>query len=187
MWPLLFCSILVLAVIVERAFILAGARKKIIEPLQHSRMLFIQGDAEGALQLSGAIKDPIADIFLMGCDPANAEIAGEEKERLISRKGTRFLRRMEDHLRILLIIGNITPVIGLLGTVTGMIKAFIKIQELQGSVNASVLAGGIWEALITTAAGLAVAIPAHIAYHYFEGQVDNMADEISDIAHDILQ
>ncbi|MCK4249370.1 MAG: MotA/TolQ/ExbB proton channel family protein, partial [Candidatus Omnitrophica bacterium] len=64
--------------------------------------------------------------------------------------------------------------------------AFIKIQELGGRVDASVLAGGIWEALITTAAGLSVAIPTLVAYHYFEGRVDNLSSQMKDAASELL-
>ena len=94
---------------------------------------------------------------------------------------------MDKNLRGLAVIGNIAPLLGLLGTVTGMIRAFMKIQRLGGIVDASVLAGGIWEALITTAAGLSVAIPTLVAYHYFEGRIDNIASQIKDVASELLE
>ena len=77
----------------------------------------------------------------------------------------------ERRLTGLSVIAQVSPLLGLLGTVTGMIEAFRQIQDLQGQVNPSVLAGGIWEALITTAVGLTVAIPALIGYLYFRNLV----------------
>ena len=73
----------------------------------------------------------------------------------------------ERRLTGLSVVAQVAPLLGLLGTVTGMIAAFQRIQDLQGQVNPSDLAGGIWEALITTAAGLTVAIPALVGYLYF--------------------
>jgi biopolymer transport protein ExbB len=75
-------------------------------------------------------------------------------------------------MQLLATLGNIAPLLGLLGTVIGMIKAFMVIQEMGGKVNASVLAGGIWEAMLTTAVGLAVALPAMLAHGYLSAQVD---------------
>jgi len=77
--------------------------------------------------------------------------------------------------------------IGFLGTVTGMIKAFMEIQALGGNVNADVLAGGIWEAMVTTAGGLSVGIPTLIFYNYFVGRVDRIKFEIESAANELLK
>lgn len=106
------------------------------------------------------------------------DLNGEEKEKMITKVGSLELQRLEKNLGSLAVIAHISPLLGLLGTVTGMIKAFMKIQALGGRVDASVLAGGIWEALITTAAGLSVAIPTLVAYYYFEGKVDGFEKEM---------
>lgn len=99
----------------------------------------------------------------------------EELEKLVSMAGTREIQHLSQHVRGLGIIGSITPLIGLLGTVVGMVKTFMSIADASGQVNPSLLAGGIWEALLTTAAGLAVAIPVVIMYHYFEGVTERFA------------
>jgi len=82
------------------------------------------------------------------------------------------VRDLSRYLQALATIANIAPLLGLLGTVIGMIKAFMVIQEMGGKVNAAVLAGGIWEAMLTTALGLAVALPAMVAHSYLSGRVD---------------
>jgi len=85
------------------------------------------------------------------------------------------VQELEKNIDILGIIAHVAPLLGLLGTVVGMIRAFMRIEELAGRVNASVLAGGIWEALLTTAFGLAVAIPSFVMYHYFNRRIDGYA------------
>lgn len=101
-------------------------------------------------------------------------------ERELSVVGTRQVRSIEKGLSWLGLIATITPLLGLTGTVTGMIKAFMVISE-SSSVNPSMLAHGIWEALITTAAGLLIAIPIHIGHHYLEKQADEIAFVMKEI------
>ena len=96
----------------------------------------------------------------------------EDKRKILRRAGSRELEESEKRLKTLSVISNIATLLGLLGTVTGMIQTFIQIEASGGSADVTVLAGGIWEALLTTAAGLSVAIPAIVFYHYFEGIVD---------------
>jgi biopolymer transport protein ExbB len=86
---------------------------------------------------------------------------------------------MEFGLRTLGILGNTAPLLGLLGTITGMIKAFMVIEQAGGKVDAQALAGGIWEAMITTGVGLAVAIPLLILLHFLEGGVERRAQRLS--------
>jgi biopolymer transport protein ExbB len=106
----------------------------------------------------------------------------DEKE--VSIIGTKQIRRIEKGLSWLALIASIEPLLGLTGTVTGMIKAFIVIEK-STSVNPSMLAGGIWEALITTAAGLLVAIPIHIGHHYLENRADDIAFLLKEIASEL--
>ncbi|MCG7958633.1 MAG: MotA/TolQ/ExbB proton channel family protein [Candidatus Thiodiazotropha taylori] len=85
------------------------------------------------------------------------------------------VQRMTFGLRTLSILGNTAPLLGLLGTITGMIKAFMVIEQAGGKVDAQALAGGIWEAMITTGVGLAVAIPLLLLLHFLEGSVERRA------------
>jgi biopolymer transport protein ExbB len=89
------------------------------------------------------------------------------------------IQRMEFGLRTLGILGNTAPLLGLLGTITGMIKAFMVIEQAGGKVDAQALAGGIWEAMITTGIGLAVAIPLLILLHFLEGGVERRAQRMN--------
>jgi len=185
MWPILLCSIVSFTIVLERFYYLYRERTKIPNIFSRVKSLLKEERVDEALKLCEGTSGPIAHILAIGIHLRRRGL--EEKERIITRAGSRIVRQLEKNLRGLAIIGNITPLLGLLGTVTGMIKAFIKIQELGGRVDASVLAGGIWEALITTAAGLSVAIPTLVAYHYFEGRVDNIGARMKDEAADLLE
>lgn len=105
-------------------------------------------------------------------------IAREE----ITRIGQRDLAGLRRGLRVLELVMTIAPLIGLLGTVLGMIDAFRALEESGGQADPSVLAGGIWEALLTTAAGMAVAIPAAIALSWFEGVIERVQHDLEDMA-----
>jgi len=185
MWPIFLCSIISIAIILERFYALYRARTRIPNIFSRVKAFIKDGKSDQALKLCENASGLLARILAIGIHIRNRTL--EEKEKLISRAGSKLVRQLDRNLRGLAIIGNITPLLGLLGTVTGMIKAFMKIQELGGRVEPSVLAGGIWEALITTAFGLSVAIPTLVAYHYFEGRVDNIASEMKDTASELLE
>ena len=185
MWPILLCSIISLAIILERLYRFHRIRINIPEFFSSIRELLRKGKINEAQDLCQDTRAPIARILACGIRNHRKDVRVQEKS--ISRVGSWEVRGLEKHLRGLAIIGNIAPLIGLLGTVVGMIKAFAKIQELGGRVDASVLAGGIWEALLTTAAGLTVAIPTLVAYHYFEGKIDNMSCWMREVASELLE
>jgi biopolymer transport protein ExbB len=99
--------------------------------------------------------------------------------------GRRVAGRLERYLGMLAAMATVAPLLGLLGTVTGMIEVFQRVDDTiqaTGDVQAGVLASGIWEALMTTAAGLSVAIPAFIAARYLHGRVDNLVGELEERA-----
>lgn len=104
--------------------------------------------------------------------------AREETERFARRA----LSEARSGLRALDVIATVAPLLGLLGTVIGMIEAFQALQETGARADPSALAGGIWEALLTTAAGMAVAIPAALALAWFESLIDSAASDIEDLA-----
>jgi biopolymer transport protein ExbB len=93
---------------------------------------------------------------------------------------------MTRHIRLLELIAMISPLLGLLGTVTGMIQSFQELAAAEGAANASVLAGGIWQALLTTAAGLLVAIPAAVAAALLSGRAEGAAAMIEQSVGELL-
>lgn len=117
--------------------------------------------------------------------------AAEEKitdlARVAWRLGSEELQRMERGFRTLAVLGNTAPLLGLLGTIVGMIKAFMVIEQAGGKVDAQALAGGIWEALLTTGVGLAVAIPVLLLLHLLEGMADRRARTMHTYASLVLE
>ncbi|MGR3541375.1 MAG: MotA/TolQ/ExbB proton channel family protein [Hasllibacter sp.] len=109
---------------------------------------------------------------------AVARTAGEAR-RAAALRG---LAEARAGLRGLEVVATVAPLLGLLGTVLGMIAAFQALQESGAAADPSVLAGGIWEALLTTAAGMAVAIPATAALSFFEGRAERLAVDLEEIA-----
>ncbi|MBD3380299.1 MAG: MotA/TolQ/ExbB proton channel family protein [Candidatus Omnitrophica bacterium] len=185
MWPIVLCSVISFAIIADRSFVFYKARTRASNILSRVKALCKEEKYEEALRLCEGTPGPVAHILAIGIHVRNRKT--EDREKLIARAGSRIVRQLGKNLRGLGIIGNITPLLGLTGTVAGMINAFMKIQELGGRVDPSVLAGGIWEALITTVAGLCVAIPTLVAYQYFEGRVDDISSQMKDTAVELLE
>jgi biopolymer transport protein ExbB len=174
MWPILLCSVIGLSVTLERLYYFKRSSPGLKNFMTRVKKMILDGKTKEAECLAGSLSGPVARIVGITIHISSHNLPAEEKEKMIAQAGSNEMRKLEKNLRTLGIISHVAPLLGLLGTVTGMISAFMKIQELGGLVDASVLAGGIWEALITTAAGLAVAIPTMVVYHYFEGQADDI-------------
>ena len=104
----------------------------------------------------------------------------------VENVGSLEVSKLEKGLPILATCAGAAPMLGFLGTVTGMIQAFMTIQDLAGAANPSDLAGGIWEALITTAFGLIIGIPAFALYNYFLSAVKKLVGEMETVANDVI-
>lgn len=185
MWPIFLCSVISIAIILERFYHLHKEKIDISEFFSQIKGLLMNGKRDEALTVCRQRGGASGRVLSVGIQNHRRHL--QHQEKAVSRIGSSEVRNLEKHLKGLAVIGNITPLLGLLGTVTGMIKVFIKIQELGGSADTSVLAGGIWEALLTTAAGLSVAIPTVVFYHYFEARVDNIAMQMKDAAQELLE
>lgn len=134
--------------------------------------LFEQGRAKEAQARALAVPSPIAKAMVSSieslCDEALSDAQARER---IERDAAEHIERARSRIQSLELIGTLAPLVGLLGTVLGMIEAFQALQAAGDRVEPSVLSGGIWKALITTAAGLMVAIPVVAAAHYLERRV----------------
>jgi biopolymer transport protein ExbB len=163
MYPILFCSVLSLAIFLERLWAL---RKKMILPtdfIAKVEELVERDKVEDAIFLCHGNDSTIARIFLAGLK--NARLGMWLVKESVEEKGRREGILLERNIGALLTIANLSPLLGLLGTVSGMIKSFNTISTYNVS-SAAPLAGGIAEALITTAAGLLVAIPTLVVYRF---------------------
>ncbi|MBN2531800.1 MAG: MotA/TolQ/ExbB proton channel family protein [Spirochaetales bacterium] len=172
MFPLLGGSILVLTVVIERLIVFSqtGIRQDFLKALK--QRLSPSPDnhtSQVVIRHKGWLENLILDIERM------KDSTREVLEKHISKKGDEYLLNLEKHLHLLELTGRMAPMLGLLGTVMGMVEAFKQVALVKTVVDPSILAGGIWEALITTVFGLIVGIPALIAYHFFTTRLKRIA------------
>jgi len=131
--------------------------------------------------------NPVAKLMLSALKVIELPDATSETTREeISRVAAAELRYLEAHMRGLELVANIAPLLGLLGTVVGMVDAFAALEQAGARVNPSLLAGGIWTALLTTVAGLSVAIPALAAQYIFDGKIEKIRASMKDISIRVL-
>lgn len=171
MWPIILCSIAVVAISFERLWTL-NANK--IAPKQQLAQVWtwVQNNQINNERLRELRKSSeLGRILAAGL--SNAQAGRDVMKDSIEEAASQIIHAMERYVGALGTIAAVSPLLGLLGTVIGMIKVFVSI-ELAGTGNAGALAGGISEALITTAAGLCVAIPAMIMHRYFVRKIDSL-------------
>lgn len=133
------------------------------------------GDLDGALKIVSRQRTPLARAMAAGIKAKlRGDLRDEDVASEIARVGAVELGNLQSYFRWLEIIGNVSPLLGLLGTVIGMIQAFQKLEAGGSKVDPALLSGGIWTALLTTAVGLVVALPAITALNLFEGKVDQV-------------
>jgi len=187
MFLILLCSVIAFAVVIERLWHLWRAKintkdfmEDIAETLKRNKIML-------AIDKCNVMPGPIAEILKAGIlkyDRPRSEI-----KEAVEDAGLHEVPRLEKNLGVLATIAHIAPLIGLLGTVTGMVRAFQVIEQkavAMTPVNPGDLAGGIWEALITTVAGLAVAIPTYVAYNFLVTKVDGFVLEMEKSATDLV-
>ncbi len=158
--------------------------RSFIEPVMRD---IKQGDRSQATRTLETIRGPIARIMKVTFEcVANRDMSQKSKEAEITRVGSADIRYLESHLRGLEMTAMISPLMGLLGTVIGMINSFSKLSSAGTHVDPTILAGGIWEALLTTAGGLAVAIPALAAHYILDGIIEKVRSTMKDVSVQIL-
>ena len=184
MYPIILCSIIALAVFLERLWVLR--RNKIIpaEFIRNVEEQIKQHKIPEALFLCQNDNSSIAKIFLAGLK--NTGRGMWLVKEAIEERGGREGIILEKNVGILSTIANLTPLLGLLGTVSGMIKTF-KVISLQGGGNPALLAGGIAEALITTAAGLCIAIPTLVCYRILKDKAESLIFEMEENSIRIIE
>lgn len=187
MWPILACSIVTVTVVFERLVMLRRSRvvprafiRRFMERLSAGTL-----DRESASELCRANASPVAKVF--GHAVKRWGRPSNEIEQAILEGGQREVNHLRKNLRIVNGVATVAPLLGLLGTVVGMIEAFNVIAVQQGIGKPELLAGGISKALLTTAAGLTVAIPSLIAYLYLAGRVERLVAEIDALAEEVVE
>ncbi len=184
MIPLFILSVLAIYVIAERWRTLNNSVMDVETMLGNIEAMLKSGSQQKAVDYCDRFDKPLARILKAGIKRLGRPI--RDIEESISNAGKKEMYHLENRMNWLATIAGVAPLIGFTGTVTGMIRAFMDIQSLQGNVNPSVLAGGIWEALITTAAGLIVGIIAYGFYNFLLGKINRMIFELENASADFL-
>jgi biopolymer transport protein ExbB len=172
MWPLVLCSLIAVAIIIERAINLRGSRilnRTIVERISD---LIVGDQLDRAIEICDENDGVFASIISAGLEMIARGGSQNAAKEAIENAGRHEAGRLNRYLGVLGTVVGISPLLGLLGTVTGMIQVFNTIAASGG--GASELSGGISEALITTATGLLIAIPALVAYNYYRGKVETI-------------
>ncbi|MCF7872711.1 MAG: MotA/TolQ/ExbB proton channel family protein [Candidatus Omnitrophica bacterium] len=168
MSPIILCSIFSVAIILERIFFYLSIRTDKSAPLSQIMDLTKKGKITEAIELCQ--KKPFYATNILKAGLSQNQKPKKAIEEAMENASLYEVPKLEKNLNFLGTIAHISPLLGLLGTVIGMVSCFYTIEQVTqtaGMVNPTDLAGGIWTALITTAAGLSVAIPTYIMYNYF--------------------
>ena len=183
---LIVISILGFAVALYKFFQFSSLSPKRFQRMHQALDTFQQGKADEARDALAKANWSIADTLQFGLDHQSMGNGDELREEL-SRQATNFLTPYAKYLRPLELIYYLAPVLGLLGTVLGMIEAFRGLEASSGlDKDSTALAGGIWEALLTTAVGLSIAIPFTVIHAWLETRLDNVTQQTSDLLTRVL-
>jgi biopolymer transport protein ExbB len=184
MIPIIALSIIGLALILERIWTLWKIRLNIPQFAQEIFLFLERGHFQKALERCEKVRHPIADVFKLGI--LNRTLKREELEAMMEREGDEQVQYLEQYLGALIIIIGVEPMLGFLGTIVGLIKAFMAWEQLGANITVSALAAGIYQAMITTAGGLIVAIPYYVIYHLIVGKIKGHAQEMTYYGNELI-
>lgn len=184
MLPIFLSSIIAVAIIVDRYIVIKKSRTNVASFMVKMRGYLKRRDIRGAMDYCVEEKSPIAVIIRRGLKKFN--YGHERVKEAIETAAKQEISKLEKGISVLATISGVAPLLGFLGTVTGMIAAFSKIEDLQDSVSPSDLAGGIWEALLTTAVGLAVGIIALTAYNFLVSSIKKLVMDMEIVSNDVV-
>lgn len=184
MIPLLLCSVIAVAVGLERLWYLLKGRINSDDLMEDIQLALGQGKVLEAMQITKKSRGPVASVLSGG-------IAYYDRERQqiqahMEEIGKQEIYKMERRMSVLDVIISIAPMLGLLGTVTGIIQSFNVLSALEGIGQPAALSAGIAEALITTAVGLIIAIPSMAVYYYLNGIIDRNVAEMNKRSKELL-
>ena len=176
MWPILVCSIIAIAVFAERLLYFHRASIHVGEFLQGLSNLVRRRNYAEALHESAGTPGPVARVIHAAI--IRHDSPASELREIVQEAGQLEVPKLERFLGILAMIALLTPLLGLLGTVAGMIEAFGTISSHGGYATVTELSNGVYKSLLTTAAGLVVATPTFVAYSYLSSRVNTLMHEM---------
>jgi biopolymer transport protein ExbB len=182
MIPLAALSLVAIYIFVERFLTIKKASKNPSDFLGRLKSLVVAGDVQGARMLCAQTNSPISRMLEKGISRIGQPLKSIEAS--IENVGKIEIARLEKNLSGLATVAGAAPMLGFLGTVTGMIGAFIAIAQAEGSISPKLLSGGIYEAMVTTAAGLIIGLPAYVGYNYLVSEIDSI---VHDMEHSSIE
>lgn len=186
MYPLVLCSLIALGVVIAKGWTLLVARRHAKQVLTRVEEEARAGRLDEAIRIASETPGPAAAVLLAGLRRIQARKVEEgEIERALTTTGSIELAFLERGLVVLATVANVAPLMGFLGTVAGMILAFAAI-ETAGEVDPALVAGGIKVALLTTAAGLIIAIPVNLFYNFFVNRIDRLILDMEEGTQKVL-
>lgn len=185
MWPLLLLSILTLYAMIERWIVLQRYANIPTAWLEAITAKLSAGDIQSVKTLCIQRRNVVARIIAKGL--ALGQQPTEIIERALERTGQMEIYRLERNLSLLGTIAGIAPMLGFLGTVLGMIQAFMAMAQTSHHISPQLLSGGIYEAMITTATGLIIGISAQLGYNYLSTQIQKATHRIEQAANQLLE
>jgi biopolymer transport protein ExbB len=185
LWLLLLISAVGVAVFIERFLYCHRAQINSPEFLNGVRTVLKRNNVVEAISICDATPGPVARLVKVAI--LNRDQDRERVREALEEAGAVEVPRLEEKLNLLATIAQISPLIGLLGTVLGFIQTFGGMQEAGLNAHVGQLATGVWQALICAAAGLAVAIPAHVAYNYLVSRINSVVLDMERAATEIVR
>ena len=182
-WPLGLCVVIAIIVIIWKFFDLMAKTGRTKKILGEVNQLLAEHKVEEAMEVCRESDSPAANILFAGLERRSD--GTDRVMKAIENQGLLELSKLESGLVILATLMNVAPLLGFLGTLIGMIIAFQAI-EVAGEVEATLVAGGIKVALLTTATGLAIAIPVSIAHNYFVSRIDSLVIDMEESAQKMI-
>ncbi len=176
MIPLVILSIAGIYIFVERYLTIKKAAQNPGGFLNRLKSLVVAGDVQGAKMLCAQTNSPISRMLEKGISRIGQPLKSIEAS--IENVGKIEIARLEKNLSGLATVAGAAPMLGFLGTVTGMIGAFIAIAQAEGTISPKLLSGGIYEAMVTTAAGLIIGLPAYVGYNFLVAKIDSIVHDM---------
>jgi len=178
---LLGMSVIALTILLVKLWQFRSARLGQTRVARDALALYTAGRVQEAVAIAGRCRNPVAQALARAMRGQHRGLPEQTVREEVVRTGAEALHALRSWFRALEVIASLAPLLGLFGTVLGMIEAFRQLEAAGNQVNPAILSGGIWEALLTTAVGLAVAIPVIVVLNWLERRVDHVAHEMESV------
>lgn len=185
MIPIILGSIIALAIVINRINYFLSLRIDVDSFIDKIHGMVRKNDIQGAIDECEGIRHPVAKVFRSGLQNIHKDRIGIE--RAMERRGTIEIAEAEKYMLLLVIIIGVEPMLGFLGTILGLIQSFMAWEKFAASVTVDFLAAGIYQAMITTAGGLLVAIPYYIIYHVMVGRINSIARNLNHQGEELIE